>query len=570
MENVYHERATEAVSGAAIQTRQLLDEAAAAVLLLSRAEAVREYTGGNRQDPWLVSEINRLFSSEAANPSFFPYIIPLEGFPILSRSPVPDEYRPDLYSGWGILGELARKRGSASSDASAASGARSLVIRFGQPHPLSGKSVPLAVGAPIYTDGVFSGYAILDIGRQLFTDRIGLAAGTSGALTELLLTDPSGCILYNMSDSQSETTFVDSDLTSGSIFYHSRLQVSGFVEVYGRYPVSAGREYSNRIAAMTFFIALASLIVSLVMAVLLSRSIARPVHQLTLTMEKIEQGQLDASCPELPGKGSGDEIAVLVHRFNRMILRVRELVANLVAQERDLRRAETQALQAQINPHFLYNTLNSIRSMAKLDGSKDIADMTTSLARIMREGSYPGTGFCSVDHSLALARDYFAIEAWRWPGRFRLEESVGAEILGARIPRLIIQPVVENALVHGLEGKTGDGVLSISAHREGGDILMVIADTGTGIETERLTQIRERLREAGERPVESSLNDPVAESEADRNSLVPMRSAGIALINTHRRLCLIYGKRYGLNISSVPGMGTTVIIRFPYAHAEEE
>lgn len=366
------------------------------------------------------------------NTLYIPYVIPIDGSQAVSRNPIPDEYRIDLYSGWGLLGELVRYSHASESEASRI-GAET-VVYFGQPHPLSLSSVPLAVGAPVYSDGVLSGYVIMDIDRQLFSDRVGAVAGSGAALTNLFLTDKTRLILYNMTDAQVEGTFADVRYPQSDEYFVSRQQVRSGIEVCGMYPVSAAREYTGRITAVTFFIALLSALVSLGMAILLSRSFARPVHMLTLTMERISQGQLDAQCPELPGKEAGDEIAVLIHRFNRMIDQVNDLVANLVAQERDLRPAETAALQAQINPHFLYNTLNSIRAMAKLEGSKDIADMTTSLARIMREGSYPGTRFCSVGHSLSVSRDYFAIESWRWPGRFTLGESVDADVLRARIP----------------------------------------------------------------------------------------------------------------------------------------
>lgn len=564
LENTYRERAAEAVSLAAVQTRQLVAEAGAVAQQLSHEDFIRDYVGNVSRTPRAVSEINRIFSSTVVNPAFIPYIIPLDGTDPIARTPVPEEYRPLIYGGWGMLGELARKCAEPRNIW------RSIVVFFGQPHSISGSAVPFAVGVPVYSYGILSGYVIIDISRQAFSERVGLAAGSGGALTELFLVDRSGYILYGMSDQQFENTFIDTVHVSGPEFFLSRQEIGEVADFYGKYPVSALQEYTSHIAVLTLIIALVSSFITLAIAIFLSRSLARPVHLLTLTMEKIEQGQLDASCPELPGKGAGDEISVLIHRFNRMIVRVRELVANLVAQERDLRRAETQALQAQINPHFLYNTLNSIRSMAKLEGAKDIADMTTSLARIMREGSFSGTGFCSVDHSLALARDYFAIESWRWPGRFRLEESVAAGILGARIPRLIVQPVVENALVHGLEEKQGDGVLSISARREGDDVVLVISDTGMGIKSDRLSLVREKLKEAGERPVESSLDGQSGEAVAARNSTSPMRGAGIALINTHRRLCLIYGKPYGLDIDSASGEGTSVTIRFPYARSEEE
>lgn len=564
LETAYRSRTAESVTAAAGLSRALIAEASSIASELASSEAVLAWLANEtRDDAWQASEVNRLFSSSIASSFFIPYIIPFDGDDPLTRGSVPDEYRIALYGGWGILGELSRRMIGPGE-----------TVVYGQPHPESGSAVPLAAGAIAYADGIAAGYVVVDVDRRLFADRLGTAAASGGALTDLMLVNDAGCILYSMSVPRAEGSFVaDSGGTAASrndspgaaVFYASEQTVPGF-SVNGSYPVSAARSYSGKITRSAVLIAFCSIAVSLLMAVLLSRSIAKPVHELTETMERVSQGQLDARAAERPGRRgphdseSGDELSFLVHRFNVTLDQVNALVDNLVAQERDLRRAETQALQAQINPHFLYNTLNSIRSMAKLSGSPEIASMTTSLARILREGALPGGSFSTVEESLSIARDYFSIESMRWPGRFKMEEYIDPAILGAKIPRLILQPLVENALVHGLEQKSGEGSLEIHGTLSAGDVFLRVRDSGSGIEPLRLAQIRERLREAGERPVESSLND----------SSIPVRSegAGIALVNTHRRLCLMFGKPYGIEISSDRGIGTTVVVCFPFLEAE--
>lgn len=565
LENAWRDRTGEAIHGAAELSRQLLADAASTALTLASSEPVKHYMTVPVKDAWLVSEINRLFSSVVSTSSFEAFLVPLDGSEPLSRTGVPDEYRHSLYGSWSILGELSRK--SPKHENPDGSIGLASVVFYGQPHPSSGLSIPVSAGIPVYTDGRLSGYVIIDIGRQAFSDQVGSVASAGGALTNLFISDRNGCILYNLGDGQIESGFVEALDADDGDFFMSSEEVRHGISVTGKYPVHAVRSYSSRIAATAVLIASLSMLVSFAMAILLSRSISRPVHLLTLTMERVSQGQLDARCEELPGKRSGDELAVLIRRFNSMIDQVNDLVGNLVAQERELRRAETRALQAQINPHFLYNTLNSIRSIARLQGASEIADMTTSLARIMREGSYPGTGFCSVSHSLDIARDYFAIESARWPGRFELRENVTPEVLGARIPRLIVQPVVENALVHGLEEKPGNGVLSITGQLVAGDVILTVHDTGVGISASRLAEVKAILEEAGARPVESSLNG--AALDVGSGGEGKLSGTGIALVNTHRRLSLVYGLPYGIEISSEGGNGTTVTICFPYASQEE-
>lgn len=547
LDTAYRSRTAESVSAAAALARSLTTETAGLASALASSEPVGVWLSGGTRDAWQVSEVNRLFSSSISSSFFVPYIIPIDGDEPLTRGFVPDEYRIGLYGGWGLLGELSRRMPPPGD-----------TVIYGQPHPDSGLSIPLAAGAVVRAEGRAVGYVIVDVDRRLFTDRLGTAAASGGALTDLMLLNDAGCILYNMGDSRSEGSFFFD--SSGPDVFRTRVTVIPGFFVCGSYPVSAARSYSARITKAAVLIAFCSLAVSLLMAVLLSRSIARPVHELTVTMKRVSQGQLDARAVERTGRHSGDELSFLVHRFNVTLDQVNALVDNLVAQERDLRRAETQALQAQINPHFLYNTLNSIRSMAKLSGSPEIASMTTSLARILREGALPGGSFSTVEESLSIARDYFSIEALRWPGRFTMEECIDPAILHAKIPRLILQPLVENALVHGLEHKSGPGSLSVHGTLSGGDVFIRVRDSGSGIAPERLAHIRERLREAGERPVESSLND----------SSIPVRpeGAGIALVNTHRRLCLMFGKPYGIELVSEIGQGTTVMVCFPYQETE--
>jgi two-component system sensor histidine kinase YesM len=549
LENAWRDRSRETIRGSAELSRILFSDAETAARSLAASDSVREYMTTSSKNAWLVSEVNRLFSSTLSNSAFSAYLVPLNGAPPFSRSSVPDEYLYELYSGWGILGSLSRSIAGASAENP------DRAVFFGQPHPASGTSVPVSVGVPVRAGGRVTGFVIVDISRQAFSDRVGSVAASGGALTNLFIEDRSGLILYDMVDGQDEASFAAGSRTASPDYLVSQEEVRDGIVVTGLYPVNAVRSYSGRILAMIVLIAGLSMLASLFMAIIMSRQIARPVHLLTLTMERVSQGQLGARCEELPGVSYGEELAVLAHRFNLMIDRVNGLVENLVAQERELRRAETQALQAQINPHFLYNTLNSIRSMARLEGSNGIADMTTSLARIIREGAYAGTGVSTLAHSLDLARDYFSIESARWPGRFTLEESIDPGILDARMPRLIIQPIVENALVHGLEAKPGEGLLSITGRLAAGDIVLTVRDTGVGIPSDRLESLRAVLKEAGSHPAESSA----------RNSSMPgSRGFGIALVNTQRRLSLMYGLPYGIDIVSAAGEGTTVTICFPH------
>lgn len=549
LETAYKTRTIEVVFGAAEQIKKIVDEASLLALNLAESDTVLSWITNQESDSWTVSEVNRLFSSLIDSSSFVPYVISLDGSLPLTRGGIPEEYYIDLYSGWSILGELERIKP-----------AKNERVAYGQPHLSSFSSIPLAVGVCVYEGDTIKGYVIVDIDRRLFVDRVGYPASSGGSVTELVLINNAGCILYNMTDSRLEGSFSSASLEIGGSYYSKEAIFDSFY-LYGLYPVEAVRVFSEKIIRSSVLIVLCSIFVFLSMAILLSRTIAKPVHALSLTMERVAQGQLDARCILPVHKKNQDEISFLAHRFNVTLDQVNSLVDNLLAQERDLRRAEMQALQAQINPHFLFNTLNSIRSMAKLSGNSDIALMTSSLARILREGSLPGGSFTTIEESLSIARDYFSIEAMRWPGRFILEESIDPNILDAKIPRLILQPILENALVHGLEKKKGVGTVTMQGIYSAGDIILNIIDDGVGIEKEFLEKITLRLKEASEHPVESSIHDLQLPSLS--------QSAGIALVNTHRRLCLMFGTPYGLRISSKINEGTTISICFPFQKTEE-
>ena len=565
LEATYERRAAEAVSLSASLFRSLLSDTAEATSKLAAEPAVIAYCAGSSRGAAIISDVNRLIAGVSQNTGLTPYVIPSDGATPLSRALIPDEYGISSHGGWGILGELSRNAEQ-----------RPTVV-FAQPHPFAGKPTSLAIGTIVRGKNGRVGYLVIDIEHKLIEERIGLAAKSGGALTELVFADRTGCIIYDMADSRREADFYDPAAIAQKLYFAPSSPVTMGIEALGLFPRKAVQDYAQRVIAMALVAAAASALIFIVVAIGLAKATSQPIHLLTLTMREVSSGRLDVSCPEVAGAREGDEVATLIRQFNRMIARVNELVDSKVEQERNLRYAELKSLQAQINPHFIYNTLNSIRSVAKLKGDKELAYISTSLARILREGSAhegssSGSDYCSLGHSLDLARDYFTIEDWRWPGRFTLEESVDQSILEARIPRLIVQPLVENALTHGLEGKPGHGTLAIRAMREGGDILVSIADDGEGISAGKLAAIHEDMarteRGAVELSVELTARDPAGlKGIGDKSTGA---GTGIGLLNTHRRLRLIYGEGYGLTIVSAPGAGTNVTIRIPCAIAEGE
>ena len=222
------------------------------------------------------------------------------------------------------------------------------------------------------------------------------------------------------------------------------------------------------------------------------------------------------------------------------------------------RRAQYLALQNQINPHFLYNTLESIRSEALLAGLDDMADMTESLATFFRYTIAKVENLVSVEEELQNCETYFSIQRYRFSDRLKLEIKCAPEdrdeIYRCRIPKLTMQPILENSIIHGTELKIGTGHLSIHLERTEKRLLIRISDDGIGMDEETLMRINEKLGKG-------SFGIAKQEQEA---------KGGLALVNVDNRIRLLFGDEYGLHVYSIPGMGTDVEISLPAISSDRD
>lgn len=203
--------------------------------------------------------------------------------------------------------------------------------------------------------------------------------------------------------------------------------------------------------------------------------------------------------------------------------------------------------QLQINPHFLYNTLDSIRSEALLCKNTNIAMMTEKLACFFRYSISARRDILTIKDELQSINDYFYIQQYRFGNRFRLEIKYDDNsILNAEIPKMTLQPIVENAIFHGVERRAGNGVVTVRLFKTGEFITIVISDNGGGMSQEVLTELNARLNSF--------------EQRSDRSDT----THGIALPNVNMRLKMHFGDSYGIEVHSVEGIGTDVEIRIPY------
>lgn len=223
------------------------------------------------------------------------------------------------------------------------------------------------------------------------------------------------------------------------------------------------------------------------------------------------------------------------------------------------KQTELTALQSQINPHFLYNTLECIRGQALLDDNIEIAKMVEVLSSFFRYSISKKGNLVTLRDELANIENYMLIQRYRFNNRFSMEIIIDEEDEAAYdflVPRLIIQPVIENAIFHGLEERMEDGIVSIEVIVTDLDMIITISDNGKGIDCEELEELNNRI----------NANDMELDDKNKSNQI----NTGIALPNINRRIRLLFGKEYGVNVYSTLGKGTDVEIIIPANYKREE
>ena len=265
----------------------------------------------------------------------------------------------------------------------------------------------------------------------------------------------------------------------------------------------------------------------------ISRRITEPILDLS---EKAEQfGNNDYSGK--PVETEITELKTLDQNFDKMADRIEALMDKQIKDQKSLHRAELELLQAQINPHFLYNTLDSIVILAESEREEDVVNMVTSLSTFFRNSLSNGKDIIPLRAELAQATSYLEIQQIRYSDIMSYQISVPGNMLDIMVPKLILQPLIENALYHGIKNRRGRGIINITGEMASGDILLRVKDNGAGMSPEHLEELR--------------------------NGIFQEHHNGLGLKNVYRRIRLYCGEAYGLSFESTLGEGTEVTIRLP-------
>ncbi len=275
-----------------------------------------------------------------------------------------------------------------------------------------------------------------------------------------------------------------------------------------------------------------------------SKNISEPIQNLSHEMGKIKDENLSALIKE----DGPEEVVLLMRTYNKMIVRIKKLLVRVKEEEQQKEAMKFKALQAQINPHFIFNTLNNIKFMAYMCEANEVGQMISALGNIMEGSIGRGEDAITLDGEIKYVKDYIYLQKIRYNERVKVQYDIPQDLFRCKIIRFSIQPIVENAIYHGLESKKGNGLIQIQARSEGNTLIIVIQDNGVGMKEERLKEMRAKLKATDYDKINKS----------------------IGIKNIHDRIRINYGDEYGLTLYSKEYEGTMVELRLPIEEDRED
>jgi len=305
-------------------------------------------------------------------------------------------------------------------------------------------------------------------------------------------------------------------------------------------PVDNLFKEAKKIKTKTLLVGFICIMLAMLLSVGASYSVSAPLKKLRRQMAKVEKGDMDVHM-EI---SSSDEIAELSNSFNRMIKELSASIQKIYKDENIKKQIELNMLQQQINPHFLYNTLESINWMARMQNSPNISSTITALVKLLQASTYTERDFITIDEEIDNIKNYIAIQKFRYGNLFEVIYDIDEAIIKKYTLKLILQPLVENAIYHGLEDKTEGGIIVIGGGMRENGICLWVEDNGKGIDQDKIDQI---------------LSKDIKESS---------RYSSIGISNTVKRIKLYYGEAYGLELKSLLESGTKAVITIPVRSEE--
>lgn len=290
---------------------------------------------------------------------------------------------------------------------------------------------------------------------------------------------------------------------------------------------------------------LASISILSVVSIFMSFDLIKPINRLVKAMEKMNINNISGSYIKID---RGDELGFLHKTFNKMAKEIDHLVTWIYKEQITRKEAEIKALQSQINPHFLFNTLESINWMAQLNNVPEISDIVTDLSALLEASIGRDDRLIPIEEEFMYIDKYISLLKRRFEDKITLSKDIDPQVLYAKIPRLLIQPLIENAVYHGVENTRGKGVIMLNAKIQSDLIIIEVIDNGNGISNEDLVKLNKSLE---------------MDNDTYFKSLREKKNKSIGIDNVNRRIKLFYGEKYGIKIESTVNIFTKVTVSLP-------
>ncbi|MDQ6417839.1 sensor histidine kinase [Paenibacillus sp. LHD-117] len=386
-------------------------------------------------------------------------------------------------------------------------------------------------------------YHIGETGRFFVTDRNGQSIYQSEESSQLLPDDLIATKFTGTKDS-----FVTSHEVKPIFVTYTTSESTGW-KIVGVAPLQEIVGEANEIRQLIIVSVCLSILFVIVLYFFISSRLTKPLKILKNRMRKAALGHLDAKV----NPSGNDEIADLGMSFNTMIEQIKELMELSIHEQKEIRKSELRTLQAQINPHFLYNTLDTIIWMAEAGKNHQVIDLVKALSRFFRISLSKGKDWISVTEEIEHIHNYLVIQQVRYRDILDFEIDIQPEVSRHPILKMTLQPIVENALYHGIKNKRGKGLIKIigTLDDSGQTLAISVHDNGRGMNSEEVDLLMGRIGEASEEAAPSRTMETIS------------TEGGFGLRNVNQRIRLFYGSQFGLVIQSQEGIGTSVTVRIP-------
>lgn len=397
-----------------------------------------------------------------------------------------------------------------------------------------------------YNSGKIKGYIMLEYRSQLLMNNFAhMKYGTTGSY---MISDLEGNVkIKNDEDSRDDISneafflWARESQKGGKVFWLEGKRCLITTDIIpklnwlmiGITPIDELTQQGQTIIYILYAIGLIAILFSTYFSFRMAHSVTRPLTRLADTMERFGKGELSANVPVQ----YKDEIGMLSEEFNKMAQQIQQLVDQVYREQREKRKTELAALQAQINPHFLYNTLSSVSSLIRMDCPDEAFTMIHAIGMFYRTSLSDGKTLIPIEQEITNIQNYIQIQKIRYGEKIEYILDIQPEVMKEWIVKLTLQPLVENSIYHGIKEMKGRGTIAISARREDACVVIRVADNGVGIPADKMENL-----------LSGSKNG---------------KRYSYGLYNIQQRLQIYFGKEYGLTIESAEGKGTSATIRIP-------